>query len=816
MHRLLQDLRFGLRRLARRPAFTAIAIVSIAIGIGANTAIFSIVNAVIFRKLPVQNAAELVDVYASSTAAASGTFTYPDLEDIRHDAGDVFAAVGAFRLAFVETDEAGGVESHVTELVTGNYFPMLGVPAEAGRTLQPSDDIAEGAHPVVMLGYAYWQRRYGGDPAVVGTQIRLNGRAYTIVGVAPQAFSGSLRGLTPELYAPRMMVGQLVPGDHDELTGRYNWSVFIKARLRPGVSLVQAQTAMDREAASLRQRFPQAWQADNVITLIPSERVILNPAVDRVIVPAAALMMAVVGLVLLVACANLASFLLAQAADRRKEVAVRLALGASRGALIRQLLTETVALAVVGGGVGLLLAQVLLGWLANADLPFPLPISLDLHLDPTVLGFTAALTVLAGLLFGLAPALQATNPDIAPTLKDETTGGGRPRRVTLRGTLVVAQVAISLVLLVGAGLFLRSFRARLAIDPGFGAQPAALVKLQPMTDRHTADQSREFFRRLVDAARGVPGVVAVGLTGVVNLTPGDNRMIPVEVPGVEPPAGRDDFVIDFSPVDPGFFSAAGIAIVSGRDFTDQDDRNGAPVAIVSQVFAAKFWPGQDPIGRIVRSRGTDLTVVGVARDTKIRSLGEDPTPFIYRPFAQAFSSSMTLVARTRGDAERAVVDLVALARRIDPDLVIYDAHTMERHLAGMVLPHQMAAWIIAALGALALLLATIGLYGVVSYAVATRSREVGIRMALGAEPSRVVRLLMRDGLRLVAVGLAIGLVLAIAGGRLLQGVLYGVQSMDVVAFTVAPLVLLVVAVLAAWVPARRAIRISPVRALKAE
>ena len=816
MPRLVQDLRFGFRRLQRRPAFTAIAILSIAIGVGANTAIFSIVNAIVLRRLPMDRPAELVDVYRSMPGMSAGPFTYPDLSDFEHDTKDVFAAVAGYRFGFVQTDAEGGVDSHPIELVTGNYFPMLGVQAAVGRTLLPSDDVAPGAHPVVMLGYGYWQRKFGGSPEVVGSAIRLNGREYTVVGVAPRTFSGSLRGLTPDLYAPRMMVGALVPSDQDELTVRLNFSVFIQARLRPGVTLVQAQSAADRLVGSLRERFPKDWQAGNAVTLVPTDQVIINPMIDRVVVPAATMMMVVVGLVLLVACANLASFLLAQAADRRKEVAIRLALGAGRRVLIRQFLTETVALACLGGAVGLLLARAVLGWLVTADLPFPIPISLDLRLDPTVLGFSLLVTVTAGVLFGLAPALQATRPDIAPTLKNETTGGGRPRAVTLRGALVVGQVAVSLVLLVGAVFFLRSFQARLAIDPGFGAAPAALVDLQPLVDRHSPEQARAFFRRLVEDAATVAAVDRVGLTGNLNLTPADNRMSGVEVPGVEPPPGQRSFLVDFAPVDPGFFDAAGVPIVAGRAFTAADDENAAPVTIVSRTFATRFWPGHDPLGQTVRSNGTALTVVGVAADTKVRSLGEDPTPFFYRPVEQAFSRRLILIARTRADAERAVVDLVALARRLDPEIVIYDAKTMDRHLSASVLPHRLAAWAIAALGALALVLATIGLYGVVSYAVATRSREVGIRLALGAEPNQIVRLLMRGGLRLVGAGLAIGLALAVMAARLLHGVLYGIQSMDLVAFTLAPLALLAVALVAAWIPARRAIRISPVRALRAE
>lgn len=816
MHQLLRDIRYAVRRLLRKPAFTAIAVLSVAIGIGANTAIFSLVNAIIIRDLPLSHPEELVDVYRSTAGFDYGTFSYPDLRDLRAETRDVFSGLVGSKLALLQADADGGVEQLVAELVSGDYFTVLGVPAYLGRTLLPEDDVAPGGSPVVMLGYGYWKRQFSGDPSVVGRSIRLGGHAYTVVGVVPERYTGNLRGLTPQIYAPGSLVNQLQPGYDNELEDRNSQSIFAKARLKPGVTLLGAQTALDRVAGALRERYPGAWQANNVMRAVPTSSVIMNPMVDKFIVPAAALLMAVVGLVLLIACANLASFLLAQAADRRKEVAVRMALGAGRGALIRQFLTETLLLAVAGGTVGVGLAVLLLNGLVNADLPLPLPITLDLSLDTTVLGFSLLLTLVAGILFGLAPALQATRPDIAPTLKDENTGGGIPKRMTLRAGLVVAQVAVSLALLVAAGLFLRSFQARLDIDPGFGRDPAAVVTMQVDPRTHTPEQTRVIYRTLMQQVGSAPGVRAVGLTGLLQLTSTSTRTSYVTVPGIAPPPDGDYYEIDKVEVDPGFFEAVGIPVVTGRGFDSRDTPDGTRVAIVSQAFARKFWPGEDAAGRSFILDDSVTTVIGVARDTKVRSLGEEPRPYIYVPYAQSFHSVVTVVARTAGPADRTVLDLVAAARRLDPQIMIFEAKTMDRHLAAVLLPHRLAAWIVSAFGLLALLLASIGLYGVVSYAVATRSREVGIRMALGAEPGGVVRMLMGSGLRLVLIGAGVGLGLAGLMSLLARGLVYGVSPFDPATFLLVPLLLVSVALLAAWIPARRASRVDVVRSLRAE
>ena len=816
MDRLIQDLRFALRRLFKKPLFTAVAIASLAVGIGANTAIFSLVNSIMLRDLPLEEPEELVDVYRSIVGFSHATFAYPDYVDMKRDGAEVFSDLALSRLAFIQTDVDGGVEMVPAELVSGNFFPMLGVDGAVGRTLLPEDDVSPGAHPVVMLGYAYWENRYARDPGVVDRDIRLNGRNYTIVGVAPREYVGNLRGLMPSVYASIMMTGHLNPTDLDELEARGSQSLFLKGRLVPSVTFAEADAWGNRQAALFKEQFPDAWTGDQEITMVKTADVIMNPMVDRYIVPAAGLMMGVVGLVLLIACANLASFLLAQAADRKKEIAVRLALGAKRSRLIQQLLTESVLLAGVGGLAGFGVSAALLKLLVTADLPTPFPIALDLGTDGTVLGFILAVTLAAGLFFGLVPALQATNADVAPTLKDEGTGGGKPKKVTLRNALVVTQVAVSLVLLVGAGLFLRSLQARLDVDPGFGYEPAAVMTFSMPQGNYNEEETRVFMRALEADVGQVPGITEVGLTSDLHLSPLNNASIGIVVDGVDPPPGADFHAVEWAGVTPGFFGAAGVRILQGRNFDQTDGSDAARVAIVSEAMAARFWPGENALGRTFRRSDTDYTVVGIAKDAKVRSLGESPRPFIYRAYDQAFSSGMTLVAATTGDDQQALLAVLALARQREPELLVVQTQTMYRHLAVSLLPHRLSAVIISAFGILALLLASIGLYGVVSYSVSTRSREVGIRMALGADPNKVVSMLTRGGLRLVAVGTVLGLVAAFALAQLLGTLLYGVPSSDPVSFLAVPALLAAVAFLAAWIPARRASLINPVRALKAD
>jgi putative ABC transport system permease protein len=815
LHNLISDLRFGWRRLRRSPGFAFVAIVSLALGIGANTAIFSLVNAVVLRKSPLERPEELLDVYFSFPGIEYGSFSYPDYVDVRDDMGAAFSSMAAMHLSFVQRDLGDSFEPLAVELITGEYFPLRGLRPALGRLLGPEDDVSPGGHPVVVLSHAYWQSSFAGDPGIIGREVRVNGSPYEVVGVAPAEYEGDLRGLAPQLYLPMMMVDRLQPTTSSELEARGNHSLFVKARLAPGTSQQEVETRLANIATRLRAAYPGEWVAGNKFVVLPTAEVIMNPMIDGVLVAISALLSVVVGLVLLIACANLAGFLLAQAQDRRKEIAIRLALGARRSALIRQLLTETVALALVGGIVGIGLSMALLELLVSIDLPLPFPITLDLAPDARVLGFAFLVSVVAGVLFGLAPALQSTNPDVAQTLKDETAGGAAKQRFPVRDILVAGQVAMSLVLLVGAGLFLRSLQARQDVDPGFGDAPAGIVSFTIPSDRYDRDEARVLMRSALERIAAIPDVSAVGMTSNLHLNLLNTSWRDVNIDGLEPPPGQQAFLIDYATADAGYFEAVGIPIVSGRTFDDAIDvADASPVAIVNQAFAERFWPGENAVGRMFRSDTLQISIVGIARTAKIRSIGEAPRPMLYRPASQAYTSSPTVVARTRGDDDALAIEMSAILRSLDPDLVMFETKTMERHLASLLLPFRLGAVVLMAMSGLALLLAIIGLYGVVSYAVSRRTREVGIRMSLGAEPGSVVRLIMGGGLKLLVAGSIIGIVLSLAGSLAVRGLLYGVQPIDPVAFLLVPAVLAAVTLMAAWLAARRASRIDPVQAMR--
>ena len=814
-----RDVRDGVRSLARRPAFTAVAVLSLALGIGANTAIFSLVNAVILPDSPIERPDEVVNLYLHQASFAFSTLSYPDFEDVRDGATEVFSDIAAAEFVPVPIDraEGGGVGVVPAEAVTGSYFPMLGIEAAVGRTLLPSDDVSRGGHPVVMLDYRYWQGAFAGDPDVVGREMQVGGRAYTVVGVGPPDFAGSVRGLRPTFYAPYMMVEELLGAPMFDDRGHQ--SLFVKARLRPGVTLPRAEAAVGAVAAQLTRDRIENWDPAGRFVLVPLTDVLLYPPMDVFIRAAAWLLMVVVGLVLLLACANLASFLLARALDRRRDIAVRLALGASRGSLVRRLLTETTLLSLLAGGVGTGLAVWLLGVLAAADLPLPLPVALDLGLDGNVLVFTLGVSVAAGALLGLVPALQSTRPDIADTLKSESAGGGQPGQLRWRNALVIAQLTISLVLLVGAGLFLRSFQQVQAVDPGFGREPAAVMTFLTPATRFTPDEARIYTRRLLDRFRALPGVEAVGAISNLHLNPLGTQSSDFNVDGFEPPADHGAFIADRAEVDPGFFEAAGIQIVRGRNFNDADREDSQPVAIISEAMARRFWTDGDAVGRLVRRRADDdppWLVVGVASNAKVRTLGEAPRNMVYLPYSQRFRPLLTVVARTSIDPERTALAMLTAGRELDPDLWVFETKTMDRHLALMRLPQQLSAFVLSAFGVLALALAAVGLYGVVSYSVARRTREIGIRMALGADGGRVVRMLVAGGLKLVVAGGALGLTLAVVATRLLGGLLFEIDALDPLTFLGVPLVLGAAALLAAYLPARRASRVNPVVALRTD
>jgi len=818
MDLLLQDVRYGLRRLASSPLFTAVAIVSLALGIGANTAIFSIVNAVLLRELPVSEPDRLVEIYTSDQDGLKyATTSYPDFDDLRA-ASNVFADVASYELFIAQAEIDGGNQLVMGEIVSGNYFDMLGLKSAIGRTFAPEEQTTPGASPVVVLGNAFWKRTFESDPGIVGRTIHIQRRPYTVIGVLPAEYHGMFPGLEADMYAPSMMVNQIMASTVDRLAARRNRGLFVKARLAPGISVEQSSAAVDVIAGRLASEYPESNEGREM-SVLASSKVSIHPMVDRALVPVAGLLLAVVGLVLLIACANLASFLLARATDRRREIAVRLALGACRAQLVRQLLVESLFLSLLGGMAGVLIANWVVHLIVGFQPPLPVPIRLNLGIDSNVLLFTLGVSLVAGLAFGLVPGLQATKPDVSGTLRDEagTVIGGR-KRDRVRGVLVAGQVAVAMLLLVGAGLFLRSLGKAQKIDPGFYTGPAAII--WPQFDMSGFDETRgrAAQRELDEQLRALPGVAGVGMASRLPIGAAvQTRGITVD--GVQPPPGIDQHHVDFTHVDGAYFDVFEVPIVAGRNFNASDVASGPAVAIVSETAARRFWPDAHAVGSIFfldEARQSPVTVVGVAADTKVRTLGEAPRPYFYLNGDQQYIPSMMFVIRGPSNAAELVARSRTIALAIDPQLILLESKTMDEHLALMLYPPRMAAILLSVFGGLALLLATIGLYGTVSYAVARRTREVGVRSALGATRRDLVLLLTGGGMRLIGIGAMVGLVLAATLTWLISGFLYGIRSMDLATFAAVPAILGIVGFVASWVPARRASRIDPMIALRSD
>jgi len=829
MNSLLQDLRYGARMLMKNPGFTLIAVVTLALGIGANTAIFSLVNVVFLRQLPVTEPRQLIFGFSGTRNSPWQAISYPNYLEYR-DHNRVFTGLAAYGEINVSlsSDERPDLVRGV--IVTGNYFDVLGVRAVLGRTISPAEDRTPNAHPVAVISHRLWQRRFGGTAGVIGQQLLVNGHSFTVIGVAPAGFEGAELLETSDLYVPMMMQAVVRPprggfsGEmNPDLLGRRGggWLRML-GRLKPGVSFEQAQASLAIIDRQLAQTWPDT-NRDNLVTLFPVSKI--DPRAYRPLSSAAALLLAVTGIVLLIACANVANLLLARASARRKEIAVRLALGAGRLRLVRQLLTESVLLALVGGLGGLLLAV----WAVELLKATPPPVgifsfNLDFSLDGRVLGFTAALSLLTGIVFGLAPAWQAARPDILPVLKDEayaTAQGGR--RFNLRSALVVAQVALSLVLLLCAGLFLRSLQRMQSVDPGFDAERLLTASLDINLLRYTTAQGREFYRQIIERVESLPGVERASLARVVPIS-GGGRQTNFILDGQPeaPDGGRNpgnQLTSATNVVGLKYFETMGIALLQGRDFSTQN-ADGAPgVVVINEAFARHYFNGENPVGKRMRvgiPSPAWREIVGVVRDSKYRTLSEDPTPFIYQPLAQNHETGMALLVRTAGDPSSVAAGVRSAAHSLEKNLPLNDLQPLGSLLSSALYPARMGAALLLVLGSLALALAAVGLYGVMAYTVAQRTREIGVRMALGAQTRDVLRLVFKEAMTLVAVGMAIGWLGAAALARLLAGFLFGISALDAVTFAAIPVVLALVALLASYLPARRAARIDPLLALRVE
>jgi predicted permease len=816
MNDLLQDLRYAFRMLVKNPLFTVAAVVTLALGIGLNVATFSALNGLLLRPLPGAREPErLVQLYRAWPGAGGefGSNSIPHYQDLRDRTGEAFDQVAAWYFTPMSVSAEGRNERIMGLLVSANFFQTYGVTPLLGRAFHPKEESVDpGAHPVAILGNGFWREHFAGDPSVVGKTLVLNGHPFEIVGVAPPEFRGPVTFASIPIYVPLMMQRQIDPG-HDLIESRGANMMYVIARLRDGASLEHAQQVLDRTLTELREELPDAYEDQVGTTLVPQMEAGIHPSFRNAQMGMSAVLMAVVSLLLLIACVNVAHLFLVRARERRKEVGIRLSLGARRARVVRQLLTESLLLSSLAGVVALGLASVAGKLLSSIRPPMDGPWLFAVEMDDRVLLFAIAVALLTGVFFGLLPALQSARAEVLSAVRGESAGRSGLSRMS--SGLIVAQMALSLLLLISSGLFLRSLQRATEIDPGFD-DPSSLVTMgaDPGLQGYDPARSRAFWDDVLRRVRALPEVREAGLTDWLPLgVSGSDRG--VEVPGYEFAEGELQSFL-FARVTEGFVEAMGIDVVEGQAFTRQDDETGAPVIIVNRRMAEHFWPGRSALGQIVHTAGEDRQVVGVIENGKYRSLGEPPTDLMLLPQRELFVSNMAIVARVAGDPQAVLRRMQQLVRSEDPDLPVFDVRTLAEHMGTALLPARLASSVLGLFGILGLVLAAVGIYGVMAYSVAQRKREIGIRFALGADRGSVLRLVLREGLGLAGVGMGLGLVGAAGAARLVRGMLYDLSPLDPVAFLGVSAVLVGVAALAVYLPARRAAGLEPMRVLRSE
>jgi predicted permease len=811
---MFQDLRFGARMSLKRPGLILIATLCLAMGAGANVLMFSLINAVVLRPVAgVRSPQELAVLLHRNDRNDFDLTSYPDYQDYRAR-NRSFAGLLAYRSMDMNIGGDGITERLQGAVASGNYFSVLGVGSAMGRTLRAEDDQAPGAHPVAVISHGLWQRRFASNPAIIGKTVNVNGYPFTIIGVAQAGFNGTETGEIFDLWLPLTMQAQIMPQTEDRMRGRdKRWLIMI-GRLKAGAQAEQAQKEFDILAAQLRQEFPQEHRGLAGIHL--SAHVGLGPIDYPIVSRFLGTALAIVGLVLLIACANVANLLLARAASRRKEVAIRLALGASRMRIVRQFLTESLLLAVMGTSLGLLLPLYGKDWLLSLFPPLT-PEALDFNPDLRLVAFTLLLSVGAAFLFGLAPALQASRPDVIPELKETAmTGGPRGRR--LSGMLVIAQLALTTTLLIGAGLLVRTMQRLGAIDPGFDTESVLALSLDLRSQGYAEAKGRQFYQQLTERVAALPGVESASLASVMPLG-WNSPEHAIYIAGQEQPAPDRSLRADYNVVTPDWFRTMGIPLVAGRDFTSQDNGDAPGVVIVNEAMARRFWPERNPLGQrfdVGEKQPRVVEIIGVARNSKHRMLDEETRPVIYIPLSQQYEGRMILNLRSAVEPLGQVAAVRRVATRLDPNLPLFEIKTLAQRLNESIWPARTMSKLVVIFGAIALLLALIGLYGVLSYTVAQRTREIGLRLALGAQTGDVLRLIIRQGLLLALGGVALGLMAAFGLTRVLVRFLHDVSATDPLTFTLTPLLLTLVALLACYLPARRATKVDPLAAIRRE
>ena len=811
MEKLLQDIRFGFRQLLKQPSFAALAIVSMALGIGANTSIFSLVDTALLRPLAVKEPSQLVELYSTTNKGADwGLQSYLNYKDYR-DRNTVFSGLFVYRVVVSSLTVNNSSQRVWGYLVSGNYFDVLGVKPMLGRAFLPEEDQTPDSHPVAVISYNCWQHRFGGDRAIVGRTVEFNSRPFTVIGVAPKGFIGTEVAYDPEMFIPVMMAKTIEPGS-TWLERRDSSNLFAVGRLKPGVSFAQAKSALETLTARQAKDYPQ--NVGRGIRL--GKPGLFIPDIANSVFAFTGVLAAVGALVILLACVNLASLLLARATERRREIAVRLAIGANRRRLIRQLLTESLLISLGGGAAGVFLAAAINRAVRGIRLPSDVTLLFDLRTDWRVLTFALLLSIATGIFFSLIPALQSSKPQLVPALKSESSMAGF-RRSRLRNFLVVVQVSLSLILLISAGLIVRSLQAAQTMRPGFNPENAVAISFDVSLQGYDEERGRAFQKHVLERAQALPQIEHAALTDYLPLGLNYNDST-IYIEGTEFKGASN--LPQAVPIEssPGYFEVMGIPL-RGRDFRDDENKKESRVAIVNETFAKKFFNGQDPIGRRFNWHGPQdpfFEIVGVVPDGKYNSLGEDPKPALYTPLYRDYSGAVTVVARTRSDPRQVLSALRSEVQKLDPSISVYAAKTLKEHLGTSLFPARMAAIALGSFGVLALVLAAVGIYGVMSHVVAGRTREIGLRMALGAQLSDVQKLILKQGMFLAAIGSLGGLLIAFGGARMMKTLLYGVSTSDPITFIGVALLLLGIALLACWFPARRASRVEPMVALRAE
>jgi predicted permease len=827
MHTLWQDVRYAVRMLTNNAGFSAVAVLSLALGIGANTSIFTIVNAILLNPLPVKDIARVVEVDTIDSktlvTAANATklgMSYPNFQDYARD-NQVFAGLGCFVGPLPLTWSSGTEPRQIFgQMVSANYFAILGLRPRWGRFFLPDEDTKPGGNNIAVVSYSLWTNKFAADPNVVGKILTLNATPYTVIGVAPPGFKGAFTfGNAEQIWIPVSMYPQLLQGFfEDNFNNRRFLTTVVIGRLKDGVSLSVAEASLKTIASHLESAFPKDNASRSVaLTPLADAAVGVNNRIQFVL--AGGMMMGIVGLVLLIACVNLANLLLAQAARREKEIGLRAALGASQGRVMRQLLTESLVLAILSGAVGLVIALGGRAVLWSFRPPFILDGDIDLKFDSRVLFFTLSTALLTAVLIGLAPAIKAAKPNLIDALKVGGRGGSVGwTRNPFRSLLVVSEIALALVALVGAGLFIRSMQNAQRVDPGFESKNLFVFAFDLGALHYDQGRAQQYFRAAIERAKTSPGVESATIASNFPLGGGFAPLRTAFPEGQDEASGYRGTLTQLNDIAPNFFETLRIPLLRGRAFSDADRKDTKPVAIINEAMGKQFWPNENALGKRFHFFGETALreVVGVARNTVVNVIGEEPQPLAYLPVTQDFAPAVTMQVRTPGRPEAVVATVRSQVQSLDTNLALTNFNTIGELIDQGLWAPRMGAALLTVFGGLALFLAVVGVYGVLSYSVSQQTREIGVRMAMGAQSGRILRLVVGQGMRLAIAGLTLGILIALAATRVLSSLLFGVSAHDPLIFGGVSLVLAAAAILACYIPARRATRVDPLLALRYE